>query len=851
MSAYKLIRRKARWMAGCSLAAMLLALSSSMVRAQEWPLGPDLADPDRRFSSVNDFGGIGLLQTPTARAAQDGQFYGGASLVWPYVRYFVTLQATPWLEATLRYTDVRNRLYSEVPEFSGDQTFKDRSFDLKLRLLEESQYWPALALGLRDIGGTGLFQSEYIVLNKAFGSFDFSLGVAWGNLGSRGHLRNPLTLVSDRFEERGSFVPGGGTFNSAFFRGEEVGIFGGITWDTPVSGLKLKLEYDANDYQTEALGIQLETDAPINAALEYSPWKWLNLGLGLERGNRAMFRLAATTNFNERSRVPKIDPPPPALVPRSPELQPVQPAAGLPDAAPSVNAEELRLRASAAAARNGLTLVELAQSPGQLQLVVAGTPLGDSYTALYQTARDVLQASPQFSGTVALTLTRATTTQMHVVFRAEALRSGLAPAEAALQAQTPAPAETPSAPTTDVQEKLAKSLRNQGGALLAADYAAPRATLFIAQGRYREFPRAVGRMARAAAAVLPPVYEAITLIFVEGGIEMVQVELSRTHLERTVNGQQSVEEFWNHTELSRPGMEVAEASHPQPGLFDTLPTASWSLRPALRQTLGRPEAFILYQLWARLSGSLQFSPGLTASGSLGFNIADNFERLRIPSDSVLPRVRSDIKEYLAEGRNALTHLQMDYVFDIDQDLYGHLYGGLLEEMFGGVGGEILYRPFDTNWAIGADLNWVQQRDYDQWFEFRDYNVVTGHVTGYYHFEPWRLDTRIRVGRYLAGDVGATFEVSRTFDSGITVGAFATKTDVSAAEFGEGRFDKGLYVFIPLDQLYVRAVRGGIGWLWRPVVRDGGQTLLIRRPLIATTGATARSALRRDWNQLLE
>ena len=32
-----------------------------------------------------------------------------------------------------------------------------RSFGFKLRLLEESERWPALAIGIQDFGGTGVF----------------------------------------------------------------------------------------------------------------------------------------------------------------------------------------------------------------------------------------------------------------------------------------------------------------------------------------------------------------------------------------------------------------------------------------------------------------------------------------------------------------------------------------------------------------------------------------------------------------------------------------------------------------------------------------------------------------------
>jgi hypothetical protein len=108
------------------------------------------------FDTPNDVGSVGLLQTPTARFADDGEFRVGISHVLPYNQAHFTAQALPWFETTFRYTDVTNVPYG--PEsFSGKQTYKDRSFGFKMRLLQEGEYWPAVALGVQDFGGTGVF----------------------------------------------------------------------------------------------------------------------------------------------------------------------------------------------------------------------------------------------------------------------------------------------------------------------------------------------------------------------------------------------------------------------------------------------------------------------------------------------------------------------------------------------------------------------------------------------------------------------------------------------------------------------------------------------------------------------
>ena len=51
---------------------------------------------------------------------------------------------------------------------------------------------------------------------------------------------------------------------------------------------------------------------------------------------------------------------------------------------------------------------------------------------------------------------------------------------------------------------------------------------------------------------------------------------------------------------------------------------------------------------------------------------------------------------------------------------------------------------------------------------------------------------------LAGDWGATTTISRKFGSGWEVGGYITLTDVPFDTFGEGSFDKAIYVSAPID-----------------------------------------------------
>ncbi len=182
--------------------------------------------------TANDWGVVGLLQTPTARMLPAGEARFNMSRVYPYERVNVMMQAFDSFEAGFRYTNILNRLYGPV-ELSGSQPLKDKSLDVKFRLLEEKAYLPQVAVGIIDVGGTGLFSSEYVVANKRFGNFDASLGMAWGYLGASGNVRNPFTLVSSKFDTRAAETGMGGVPGvKSFFRGPAA-LFGGLQYQSP------------------------------------------------------------------------------------------------------------------------------------------------------------------------------------------------------------------------------------------------------------------------------------------------------------------------------------------------------------------------------------------------------------------------------------------------------------------------------------------------------------------------------------------------------------------------------------------------------------------------------------------
>jgi len=1003
-------------------------------------LPPALAQdvPASETVSGNDYGGVGLLQMRTARFAPDGQFNVGTSMTNPYRRYYLTWQILPWAEISFRYTDTTNVVVEtlEVVDqgqgeffrnfFRGDgrNTHLDRAFDLKFRLWEEGEHRPALAVGLQDTIGTGLFSGEYLVASKRHGDFDFTLGMAWGYLGSRGGLKNPLRLLSSRFKSRAARGRGGQPILGNFFAGERVGLFGGMEYRTPIRGLTFKAEYSAIDPDKEPLNNPMRESLPINIGFNYRPHSWFDLALGWEHGNALMVRLELRSNFNQ-SGMTKIKEKPPPVKLRASARGAVKNTPGAVSGALDVAALNLRARLAqlglpliglerkggravlrlaagggrayqahetaiiralfAATTQNRLHLTVAEQNGETLQMVTTRamardwarmegawraldergvTVLSADYTQA--TARFLMACAPagcadklareeallplipathqrvittsitgasrvfaraavaqrvvaQRAGPLLashdMTMTDVTisggasairiaapfwaTPEDYRVAAAEVLRvtsdvvgevtlvgeregaeimrlSVRLPRGPAAYRQLAAaarrPSETAAGQTTAgqvakavaeqsddttqdalSQDALAavvfRELDRHGLEALAFQVSALRATVYLSQTRFREPLRNVGWASRVVANHAPGSVEAITVVTLEQGLEVNRVTVMRHDLEKAATFDGSPEEIWAHHAQPPPA-----GLGPPPGASRnarSYPRFHWGLAPRLRQHIGDPTTGIYaVDLIAVLSARLELRRGLQVSVELGKFIVGNLDSIVRDSNSVLPRVRSDIKRYVQEGRNSIIKFQADYLFNLAPKWYGRVSAGIFEQMFGGVGGEVLYHPPGARYAVGVDVNWVKQRAFNQRFGFRDYQVVTGHVNAYYDLPFQGMRLTIHAGRYLARDRGVTFDLSREFKSGVRVGGFFTLTNVSAAQFGEGSFDKGFYISFPLDLFSTRSSKKVNRFEFRPLTRDGGQRLNISPRLFNIVKA---GEVRRDgaqWDQIL-
>ena len=424
-----------------------------------------------------------------------------------------------------------------------------------------------------------------------------------------------------------------------------------------------------------------------------------------------------------------------------------------------------------------------------------------------------------------------------LLFRLSARLDPMRPPEARRQAPPPMRPRPAEGDAPGLPDRVFAALREAGFQPRAFALEGEEARIAIAGGRFRTLAQTAGRVLRAVQPVLPPEIERVVIAWYREGLEIARLMVLRQAMEDAAAGRGSAEEIFATATLLPPGDPFPNATR-APG-----PYLGWGIEPRVTAVLGDPSRTIRWQAALAASTRLELGWGFSLATSLQQVLAQNLDK-GTPSDSVLPHVRSDYARYAAEGANAaITTLYVERLWSPAPDWFARITAGYLEPMFAGISGEVLWRPRDQPYAIGLDLNYVAQRDYDQRFGLRDYRVATGHLSLYADLPWWNLFTVLRGGRYLAGDWGGTIEIGRRFDSGIELGAFATFTGIPFHSFGEGSFDKGIFIRFPLDLFGVQS-RAMAGTTIRPVQRDGGQMLSVDNPLWYLTRDGREDALQR-------
>ena len=698
----------------CCASAIAIGVGPSTVDAQQTTMSP----------SLGMYGTTGLIDMPSAESQPDAELTTSLSSFSDFTRGTFTFQITPRLSGSFRYAKLGN--WAIGGPITSPSYF-DRSFDFQYRLVNERDYIPAVAVGLRDFMGTGLYSGQYLVASKNLGSkLKLTAGLGWGRLSDTTNVTAIDTTL------------GGSPNIGSWFRGP-VGGFGGIEWETPVEGLRLKAEYSSDHYvlENELLtrdgqnrtrpNATFDRKSPINLGLDYRTKRGMQVGVYYLYGSEVGINFSTALNPKRNNR----------FVDRAP------------------------------------------------------TPIHQR-DANYSKSTEWTQI-------------------------------------AGIQEKA--------------REQLDAELKKDQIRVESLHFNGVHAEVRITNRKYKAVANAVGRTARAMAKVFPDSVESFTIVPMDNGLAASAITLNRHDLETLKN-------HVNGASLLAARADISDASALPAGVESVsglYPKLTWGIAPFVELKVFDSTDPFAVSGGIRANAKYQVSRGFSISGSASKRLLKS-DTIPSPSFSGLPHVRTDVGQYNLQTNIGIDKLSADYVFKLAPAVYGRLSAGYLESMFGGVSAEVLWKQADKNWGLGAEVNYVKQREFDRLLGFQNYAIATGHVSAYYETKNG-FELQVDVGRYLAGDIGATVSIDRSFDNGWRVGAYATITDADPALFGEGRFDKGVRLEIPIGWALGTPSQSSVKTSLKSLTRDGGQRLSIENRLYGTIRDSHTRKISGAWGRI--
>jgi len=835
-----------------AVTALVCPLCVAQARATEIGVTPP--------AILDFYGQTGLIEMPTARFAPDGQFAFSVSAMQAQDRYALQFQALPWLETTFRY--------ARVDRYFTNHDLYDRSLSFKIRLLEESDYLPEVAVGVQDIIGTGAYGAEYLVASKQFGDFDFTGGIGWRRFGGLATFKNPFSYIIPSF---GSVprrnVSTGAPLLNQFFHGPNAGLFGGVSWRTPIDGLTFLLEASGDRYTVQSATGAVDIRTPINVALAYQPDDTFEISGGYLYGSMLGIMASARLDAFDSPPEPKLGPDPLPAAERTSEQRTdavlsflqtktkfydnwpgTTAVAALAGPATGTSAAYRKLKIESVETFQNSLLVDIAQNPADL---VCANVQEFSDEARARGLKQVVFSSRSTSQVRFCDV--AAKSGPRIEEPVEYASNGALEEIADASADAPPPAAP--VPVEQASESALQAARKQILAAMetqvldtyALSMTAQRIDIAVENDHYETDTQSIGRTLRVLMFYAPPSVEVFRIVVVTDNEPTNQVVLSRADVERILDSYGSASELLPLSQLG-----PAPLDDPLMNEYDLkdYPNFDYLFAPGYRHSLFDPDNPYRYQFYADVGGYANLTHNLTLLADFEVNVFGNIQDITRKSNSLLPHVRSDFAEYFKHGLNGLAALDANYFTHITDDVYFFGRAGILESMYAGIGGEVYWQPPHSRWALGAELYGVQQRGFDRRFDLLNYRVVTGHVSLYYDSPFYNLDFAIHAGRYLAGDYGATFQVTRRFANGIEIGAYATFTNVPFSVFGEGSFDKGFIIRIPLGDILPLHTQEVADMSFSPLTRDGGQRLDGEMTLHQLLQRSSEGDMLQNWEQVL-
>lgn len=401
--------------------------------------------------------------------------------------------------------------------------------------------------------------------------------------------------------------------------------------------------------------------------------------------------------------------------------------------------------------------------------------------------------------------------------------------------------ETRTAMASPLAVRMTAALYHSGFSDIAVEIKDRELQVTAQNDRYYYNTKAVRVILGTIKYIMPEDIKGVRIILRENGVPLFEFVAGMTDLTEVYSNKLTHDELLYLSALDTATLRSPDVKGKNKRLLQ------YGMKPSLETFLNDPSGFFKYRFGISAWSSLHpWKGGTFVAGIASYplnNISTVNEPLSIP-------VRTDLASYKEEKVN-LNRLMFDQAGKLPLNVYVRLSAGLLETQYGGVDAEAAFPAFDGRLLLGISGSAVKKRAHDSILKFKEDPVkdvfTTAFVNARINFPETDLSFDVKAGRFLAGDPGAKFTISK-FMNGVILKVWYTVTDTSvfSDDSNRGYNDKGFGVTVPVRFFTGMDSRTGYEYSLSSWTRDTGQDIDHYNSLFDLIGRNTGIYLRKDW-----
>ncbi len=384
----------------------------------------------------------------------------------------------------------------------------------------------------------------------------------------------------------------------------------------------------------------------------------------------------------------------------------------------------------------------------------------------------------------------------------------------------------------ELAEIVAEAVKNDG--YYRVEVACTETAVWVEtyNSKFLSDPRSLGRLVSILNGVLPKRIQTYYLNLKQQGQVVQSLALDRKLIRAYLDDRLDASALLAYSDLSLYQDEHWQAFRRTGEIGRYVVPESWysyRIQPKIKTLIEDPGGFFLHKGVLKLSGGLYPWRNGKLLGAVELPVFNEFDQA-VNADPLEDNpAATGWWEYAKQDDLRMTSLAFDQTFPLSYDFRGRFSFGYFDTQYAGFSGETFRYFNDGLWGLGLQGEVVRKRAVNDQFKFRESSDKTFHTAFLnLYAQVWPeqgLEAGLKLGRFLAGDIGALVELRRSYKY-FTIGAWHTLTSGGdfKSDLNKGHSETGVFIRIPFSIFRDHEARGHVEYGITGFQRDAGQTV---------------------------